>query len=155
MGNVGMISATACTASGEGLIYLDGGAVTMSNVFAKSNRALSGGFVTAKNLEMLKVNSGVIQNTTVTTEGAAFATYNSNEVNITGVSITTSSAGTSGTIYLEGGSRGYLSELTMNSNVVKEYGGAIFINGTREITLAKSTFTSNVYVPLRFCVLSG
>ena len=120
--NVGMISATACTSGGEGLIYIDGGSVTMSNIFAKSNRALSGGFVSAKNLQMFKVNSGVVQNTTVTEDGSAFATYNSNEVNITGVSISTCKSGGSGTIYLEGGRRGYLSELTMNSNNVNQYG---------------------------------
>jgi len=142
--NVGMISATACTSGGEGLIYIDGGSVTMSNIFAKSNRALSGGFVSAKNLQMFKVNSGVVQNTTVTEDGSAFATYNSNEVNITGVSISTCKSGGSGTIYLEGGRRGYLSELTMNSNNVNQYGGAIFINGTEEITLAKSSFSSNI-----------
>merc|ERR1712137_663054 len=97
----------------------------------------------AKELVMLKINSAMIQNVTAIGDGSAFAVYDSTEVDMSGVSVSSCHAGGSGTIYLEGGEGAYLADLSMKLNSAGEYGGAILLNGTRDVIVTRSVLYAN------------
>ena len=132
-----LLSATSCVAQKEGIVYAEGGLVILSNVHALSNQALSGGFLMAKELVMLKINSAMIQNVTAIGDGSAFAVYDSTEVDMSGVSVSSCHAGGSGTIYLEGGEGAYLADLSMKLNSAGEYGVGIIFYRMKEWELTR------------------